>query len=250
VNTLAFASETIAKFPTNLPRVAIAVELSADRKLTVDYRHRPISATHATHETCSTQCPFFAGGCYALRGHQGMVSKKLNDMARGMGNFDPLIAARAEAAAIRKLRGRYPLRLHVVGDCNSDAAARIVSAAADEHSAIADMPSWTYTHSWRTVARISWGGVSVLASCETDADVALATERGYAAAVVRPHEGLARTIAGLRTVPCPQQIGTKPDCASCLMCTKAHLLFGKAVIVFDPHGDVTKVTAALAGRMN
>jgi hypothetical protein len=77
-----------------------------------------------------------------------------------------------------------PLRLHTVGDCRTDEAARIVAAAAERYMDAGGGPVWTYTHAWRLVDRASWGRVSVLASCETPEQVELARARGYATAIV------------------------------------------------------------------
>jgi hypothetical protein len=81
--------------------------------------------------------------------------------------------ARAEAAAIDGLTGDRLLRLHVVGDARTNAAARVLPEAARRYALRGDSPRrgrkvWTYTNAWRTVGRESWGdAVSVLASVET-----------------------------------------------------------------------------------
>lgn len=228
-------------------RFAFARELTEDRKLTADYRTWRISVTNATQRSCPPTCPLYHSGCYAEAGHQAIHTNRLNRAADET-LATPRQIAEAEAAAIRGLTGRNPLRLHVVGDCSTNEAADIVSSAAMDYHAIDGQPVWTYTHAWRSVDRANWRSVSVLASCETDADLTDATDRGYAAALVRKHEGLPAEINGLRTIPCPQQTGTKPDCARCMMCAKGSSLKGKAVIVFDPHGATRQVAAALAKR--
>jgi hypothetical protein len=76
------------------------------------------------------------------------------------------------------------MRLHTVGDCRTDEAAKIVAAAAERYMDAGGGPVWTYTHAWRLVDRASWGRVSVLASCETPEQVELARARGYATAIV------------------------------------------------------------------
>jgi hypothetical protein len=165
------------------------------------------------------------------------------------GENTPEVIALVEAAAIRRLSGRNPLQLHLVGDCKNDAAARIVADAAAEHTAKNSQPVWTYTHAWREVDRDSWQAVSVLASCETEADVAAAAERGYAAAlVVETFDEAPVTVAGTRVVPCLQQTGARPDCASCLVCSRDGKLRGKVTIAFAAHGHVKKVKAALRER--
>jgi hypothetical protein len=142
-----------------------------------------------------------------------------------------------------------PLRLHTVGDCKTDRAAAIVADAAMAHTARYGQPSWTYTHAWRAVQRPSWGTVSVLASCETEDDVARATAEGWACAiVVNKGDVLPDTIAGMKTIHCPQQTGGKPDCARCMICAKDTRIKGKAVVVFEGHGATKKLAIALESR--
>src|SRR3954468_7603539 len=171
---------SLSNSPRHRPAHATATERSEDRKLTTDPKSRPVSTTSAAQWACPDTCPFMASGCYAESGPMAFTTRRLN----AAGENSPEAIALVEAAAIRRLSGRNPLRLHLVGDCKTDEAARIVSTAAAEHTAKHDRPVWTYTHAWREVERASWQSVSVLASCETEADVAAAVERGYATAIV------------------------------------------------------------------
>jgi hypothetical protein len=261
--------------------IAFARQLSEDRKLTSDFKVRPVSATYVTQRSCSDQCAFKferhpdgslvldengqpkAGGCYGNTGHTAIWSKRLNTAEMPEG--DPsIVAARAEAAAIDRLDGRYDLRLHVFGDCNTNEAARIVSAAVGRflerarlllaQGIISRLPRvWTYTHSWQWVDRASWGtDISVLASCETPADVKLATARGYACEMTfsLPITDLPRTMAGLNVVACPQQLKRKADCASCGACMLDGRLRNRAIIGLSAHGATRKVAASIARRLS
>ncbi len=220
-----------------------------------------ISVTHAAKRSCPVSCPFYvspearaAGAkdpCYAGHGPQGWTTARLERGAAIL-HADALMIAIDEAAAIDTLTGRNLLRLHIVGDSATDQCADIVSAAAQRYSARYGQPVWTYTHGWRETARSSWRDVSVLASCETDADVRLATSRGYAVALVRAHADLPDKVAGLNPILCPQQTGAVLDCGSCgrgrPFCTRDTSLMGRACIVFDPHGDVNAVNQAIITR--
>ncbi len=255
-------------------KLALGIERTGDKKLSacpelIPCRKRDgsclqpckhsvaVSVTHAAKRSCPVSCPFYvspaerAAGkpdpCYTMQGHQRIHTLRLESAAAIL-NADALMIAIAEAAAVDDLTGRNLLRLHIVGDCATDRCADIVSAAAQRYSARYGQVVWTYTHGWRETARSSWRDVSVLASCETDSDVRLATSRGYAVALVRAHADLPRTVGGLRTIPCPQQTGAKLDCASCKMCTRDQSLVGRACIVFDPHGDVNAVNQAIITR--
>lgn len=200
----------------------------------------PVSATYAAQASCPDACPFRGAGCYAEHGPLAMVTtKRLNRAASGRTALD---VAREEAAAIDGLSATRDLRLHVVGDCPSDEAAHIVADAAERYVARGRgrgcaVRVWTYTHAWRTVARASWGCVSVLASCETHDDVRAARARGYAAAlVVSDHTSRARDAAGV--LACPEQTTRGVTCSTCRLCTDdTRLLAAGIVIGFALHGD-------------
>lgn len=198
--------------------LAIAKARSGNRKI------GEAATTYAAQTSCPTDCVFFdGGGCYAENGQLGkFVTEPLNAAARASVH-DELDVALDEAEAIASLEiilGR-PLRLHTVGDCASETAARIVAGAAARYMAAGGGPVWTYTHAWRVVPREAWGRVSVLASCETAADVQLARARGYATAVVVEEFGTSRRYEDERTqldlLPCPAQTRDVP-CSSCRLC--------------------------------
>jgi hypothetical protein len=230
------------------PALAIAVERTANRKL------GDASTTHASQISCPASCPFYTRGCYAETGMQNFVTRRLN-AAEG----NAAATAATEAAAIGTLSGTRPLRLHTVGDCATPEAARMVSSAADAYRAIDGQPVWTYTHAWRDVPRDAWGTVSVLASCETEADVQQAQARGYATALVAEHRdgkrawrtpGFPWYIPAQRYIPCPQQTSER-TCSDCRLCFDDTALRARnATIVFSPHGSGAKrVRAALTQGM-
>src|SRR5579871_155626 len=180
---------------------AHAVESTANGKTGL------VSATYASQASCPSDCPLRGGGCYAETAWVGVHTRRLNRSPVK----DPAAVAEAEAEAIDALTGDRHLRLHVVGDCPTPAAARAVSAAARRYARRGGRKVWTYTHAWRVVSRADWSGVSVLASCETPRQVADAHRRGYAAALIvgdHPADGRAYPLAGaggFRVVPCPEQ---------------------------------------------
>jgi hypothetical protein len=152
--------------------------------------------------------------------------------------------ALAEAKAIDGLTGDRLLRLHVVGDCRTNASARVLGAAARRYSARGNHPRtgrkvWTYTHAWRDVKRSSWtDSVSVLASVETAADAKAAMRQGYAAAIVvgEFERDNAYPVEGLTVIPCPNQ--TKGiTCRECGLCRDDERLRKNGlVIAFAAHG--------------
>jgi hypothetical protein len=178
----------------------------------------------------------------------GMHVRKLDAAARE-GHASPVRSARQEAAGIDALRARgQGLRIHTSGDCPTPESARIVAGAARRFTGRGGGTAWTYTHAWRRVARSAWRGVSVLASCESAADVQLARRRGYAPAVVVPafasDKAWIDPDTGTRMIPCPAQTrGT--TCEDCRLCWRAdHLYRIGAGIAFEAHGSARKKAAA------
>jgi hypothetical protein len=218
---------------------AIAVELTANRKVGA------VSVTMASQASCPSDCPLLHSGCYAESGPQGISTARLNRSKVK----DSVAIAKAEVKAINQLSGTRPLRLHVVGDCSTTAAAKTL---ADGIEAIGYGPEvWTYTHAWRTVARSAWGTkVSVLASCESTTDVKKAARKGYATAIVVDQfqpaangvaNGKAYQLDGVRIVPCPQQTGKASDCTSCRLCWHDDRLKAAGVTIgFEAHGSGVK----------
>lgn len=219
--------------------LTIAVEQTANRKL------GDASTTHASQSSCPKTCPFYRRGCYAESGLQAFVTRRLT-------NSTPNNVARNEAAGIATLSGTRPLRLHTVGDCTSDYTARVVADAAHRYRILHKQPVWTYTHSWRDVARASWRDVSVLASTENVDDARAAMEHGYAASMVvaeHPADGKASKNGDVTMIPCPQQTRGR-TCSECRLCfDDAALLARRAVITFAAHGSgAKKVKTTLSER--
>ncbi len=220
------------------PTAVIAVESSKNSKT------GEVSATYATQASCPTTCSFKNAGCYAESGRSAFTTRRLN----GSMATDTTEIAEIEASLIRGLSGSRPLRVHVVGDSATDAAASIVSSAMSDYEAKAGQPAWTYTPAWRSVQRSSWHTDRVLASCESTADVRTAWERGYSAAiVVADHQSdKSYELDGLRVIPCPQQTGRAANCRDCGLCLNGSVAsrIGKAVIGFSVHGAGAKKAKA------
>lgn len=227
--------------------LAIAKNVSGNSKI------GDAATTYAAQPSCPLSCPFLdGGGCYAETGRIGMfVTRPLNEAAARSGATAVTVAlAEAEAIDLLIPVGGRPLRLHSVGDCSTDQAARTVSAAAERYMQRGGGPVWTYTHAWRDVDRASWGDVSVLASCETPADVLLAHARGYATAVVveefesdRKYSG---SIPESAVLPCPQMT-RGVACSDCRLCMDdAGLRERGCSIGFEIHGIPLTVRRARA----
>lgn len=216
----------------------IAIERSANKKI------GDASATYVSQSSCPASCPFMGNGCYAESGPIGIHTSRLN-----RSNISSVVElAKQEAASIQeKLTGRYPLRLHVVGDCSTDEAASIVSEAVVSYR----KPVWTYTHAWKDVKRESWKRVSVLASVETVADIPKARQNGYATAiVVDQHPSVSKyKIGNEQVIPCPAETkGVK--CTDCKLCwDDTRLRDNKLTIGFAAHGiGAKKVRQAIASN--
>lgn len=253
-------------------RLAIAVARSNNEKI------GGAATTYAAQQSCPTSCVFFnGGGCYAENGRIfSGVTQKLNLVAEsaGAGPVDVAVeeAAAIDALDISKISGR-PMRLHTVGDCRTDEAARIVAAAAERYMDRGGGPVWTYTHAWRLVDRASWGRVAVLASCETAEQIELARGRGYAPSIVvvafeqrgrhrigaAEEPGMAKerwarqgpaarsgTVGGPDILPCPAQTTEGVSCTKCRLCMDDGALLERGyAIAFAVHGTGISVRQAI-----
>jgi len=220
-----------------------AVEKSSNRKI------GDVSATYVAQTSCPITCSFLNNGCYAENSFVGYTTRRLN-RAAVEARATPLDIAKAEHKAILELSGKRPLRLHVVGDCVNNNCAWLVSQACDVYTKRHNQPVWSYTHAWRSVDKEAWGGVSVLASCETPLDVAEAHAKGYATAlVVEEHqsESLYQDDT-VSIIPCPQQTRGK-TCEECRLCFKGDFLQGnERTIAFAAHGATKLIGNALKQR--
>lgn len=236
-------------------RLALATAKSNNAKI------GDCATTYAAQASCPTSCVFFnGGGCYAENGRlYAALTRPLNGAAE-LADASPVDVACEEAAAIDALPvipGR-PMRLHTVGDCATDETARIVSAAAERYMDRGGGQVWTYTHAWRDVERVSWGRVSVLASCEDVGEFDEARERGYAPSIV-VQEFASRKLYAIdeldgspgprrlgseAVLPCPAQTSSA-TCSSCRLCFDDTKLLARGyAIAFAVHGTASVVRAA------
>lgn len=233
--------------------LAIATDSSGNEKT------GKIAATHVgtdrTCHDCSLKDPDPITGkipCYYRSGYRtAPIDARLNAAAKEQ-KASLVRIAKAEARAIDglltsgRVKGR-PIRLHVGGDTPTNEAAVIVAAAARRYSERVEAPAYTYTHSWRKVARESWQGVSVLASIEDTRIGREALSRGYApAVVVDKFEGdRAFERDGVTWIPCPAQTRDDVTCDSCRLCMRADALHKRgAGIAFEAHGNGKKAAAS------
>jgi hypothetical protein len=205
---------------------AIFTEVSENAKIGV------CSATMVAQVTCPDACPLKGNGCYGESGPLGIHFRRMGKTA---GSADDVI--RAECELIRAGKNRHlPLRLHVVGDCLTAEHAEWLAEACKVRTG----PVWTYTHSWRTIPRAAFGAISVMASCESLAQVAQARERGYSASLVIPE-----AVQGEGYTLCPSQL-TGVTCVECRLCLSADRL--KRPVAFGVHGSRAKAAAAAAAK--
>lgn len=232
-----------------------------------------VSATYISiAATCPDTCPLKGRGCYAQNGFTAQAMRKLDAEAGG-----GLSVIHAEARAIDRAfvgcsagqnpgahgapvpqdgaRGGRDLRLHVSGDVptqDAGLAAWILAQAARRWVERGGGAVFTYTHQWRLVPRKKWGGISVLASCDSPAEVSQAREAGYPAAlVVRRFRRGARSyqLRGVpgKVVPCPAQTSGK-TCAECRLCLDRDLMALGVTIAFEAHGKHPDAPRATFGR--
>ena len=246
-------------------RLAIAVDKSGNSKISNKDKGIFASATYAGQRSCSKDCPFLPpelggkgkGGCYANAGHTRFTTSRVNKS-----EATPFEIATEEANAIDDLKGANALRLHVVGDCPNDEAAKIVSGAAMRYLARSwaaikaklgnhrkhrhKLAVWTYTHSWRDVLRSSWLGVSVLASCHSHEETQQAMRRGYAASMtVDTMPPKAYKIDDTTYLPCLEMTHGIP-CVDCRLCWDDKRLHAKKIVIlFALHSSVKKALGSI-----
>ena len=199
--------------------------------------------------TCPSACPFRDNGCFAQAGASHLTMGKLDRAGRRTTGLEVTLA---EAAKLNRLwvrgvpqdgaRGGRDLRLHVGGDtsCTRGAEALAGAVLRLRNRGLGDC--WTYTHAWRTIPRNAFGSISVLASCETPADVELAADRGYVAAVTVDKFRTRKAFpvgSGIKAIPCPFEArGGKPTCVECRLCfDDAGLRRRDRAIAFAAHGS-------------
>ena len=214
----------------------LVIEGSEDRKLSLKAK---CSATWVGQKSCPLSCPLQKSGCYAEGGSAGFTTRRLNRAEKEQ-NPTPLDLARMESEGIKNLKGKYPIRLHIVGDCATRGTTKLVAQAANWYMETHNKAVWTYTHA-RRVARKLWGKVSVLRSCHTLNEVRASFRAGYAPALLVKEFKDTKTYEiskGIKGIPCPQQTGKAKDCISCKLCMKdQYLLENKMVILFAAHGN-------------
>ena len=244
---------------------------AANRKLSpVDMRpgrqrphftpRRPFVSTTFTsiQATCPDTCAWKGaagapGGCYADAGFTAIKGQKLDAAGHGLAADDVIVA---EAAAIDAAfrgkqvpqdgaRGGRDLRLHVGGDITTSKQAATLGGASSRWRARGGGTVWTFTHSWRRVARSAWGkDVSVLASVEQPHEIEEARRQGYAAALVVSDfpSDKAFSVEGTRTmvIPCPAET-TGTTCAECRLCLDHDLLGAQRAIAFKAHGQTASL---------
>jgi hypothetical protein len=217
--------------------LALYVALSRNKKLGL------AAATYlSVKATCPDSCRLKdGGGCYAEDGRVLRIQRRLDD---GEGDDIDAAAEEFECVAASAIYHGLPLRLGVSGDSKTETAAKIRASTAYLYHERGGGPVWGYTHSWREIRRFIWGGISMLASCETWEEVFEANDRSYVAAIVLPAFEFDEmgvnphliSIGGRQTlaIRCPNQVkGTA--CSECRLCLNDNRLQGKT-IVFRAHG--------------
>jgi len=228
---------------------AIFVEKTNNKKLSSYKDTIRVCTTYASIEaTCPLDCELReTQECYGMHGHVGMINRRLG---KGVTSKDAMKVAREEARMIKSAfdggeipqdgaNGGRDLRLHTVGDCRTNGAAKILASAADDWVKRGGGKVWTYTHAWKKIKRSSWGrNISVLASLDNPDDAKKALRARYIPAKY-VSEFRSRGLYnenGITWLPCRAQYHDDVGCADCRMCMKDRLKKMKVGIVFEVHG--------------
>jgi hypothetical protein len=212
---------------------------------------RKCSATYASIEaTCPSSCEWKRGGCFVRSGFTGRMSDELDHGARH--KTGDVVAYEESQAIDRGFGGeRVPqdggrdgksgrdLRLHIGGDVPSTRGLAWLERAAYRWRERGGGEVWTYTHRYAEIPRRAWASISVLASVESEATLAVARAAGYVPAVVVsrfPDGPKAFSMGGFRVVPCPAEVG-KVTCIDCRLCLDDRKLAKRGLAIgFEAHG--------------
>jgi hypothetical protein len=209
-----------------------------------------LTESRPTGPTCPSTCFFLQSGqCYSIKGeryHPGAIPGwAARDGAR-RSNRAAWRAARARTWRKEAEAGRA-VRFLVHGDLmDPEDKTRIdrgwaVDVLLAARAAGPRFRAWGYTHAWRfvrpsTLRAFRRVGIQLWASCHTKGEARAARRKGFPVAfiskeTVKGYEGPAALKAGpggRPAVVCPEQLGSRPDCASCGFCfrqeTKADLI--------------------------
>ena len=199
-----------------------------------------MNATYAPQLTCPTSCPFYP----EIYGDVKDPETRLHIQVR---------FAEIEAEKIDALPADRKLRAHVVGDCSNATAAGTIGDAMNRYEARSPNGSqaFTYTHAWNEdtpVPESAWNGARVLASCESEIQIASARALGYACEWTYPKH-LSRKVhehAGVTVLPCPNNFNKAVTCAMCMKCADLDLLKSRDMVIgLSTHGAHRKANAAI-----
>ena len=230
-------------------KIAIATEKSDNSKT------GEMSATYTPYQTCPDSCmmkpvvddkgEYDATPCYACL---DLVGFHMRGLTRNAASADLVQIAAAECSGIDALSGKRILRLKVGGDTPSPVYARALAASCKTYTEKHNQPAFGYTHNWKRIGRKAFGAISMLASCDSIADVGKAKARGYATATVVsgfPQGPKAFTLGGHKLIPCPNQVNDAVQCTDCKLCCNDGMLRERDLtIAFVAHGRKAEELAA------
>lgn len=180
----------------------------------------PIAVTTTSKNSCWEGCPFYKGPCYGSAMHINMHWDKVSNTSRG---YDmPTLCEQVET-----LPRRSYLRGNQVGDQprNEDGSINLEEAMMLAKSCARRLlKAWTYCHHEQTdgnlaaLRTLTEAGLTVNASCETEAQVdRVYAQGGLAVLVVDPDEKRThwKTPGGVSVRVCPEQRGLIANCLDC-----------------------------------
>jgi hypothetical protein len=226
-----FQNYTTRRINTN--QNVVVVELSLDSKI------GKMSATHAPQTTCPPLCPLYP--------------KTINDIHKIERDRLATQLAEEEAYKIDALTASRNCRVHIVGDCQTVDAARIVGGAMARYEKRSPngKVAYTYTHAWRDVPYSAWQGARVIASCETKLDIYKArSNQGYLGTEYTYMKHLTHKVHirnGVKVLPCPNQFNKAVTCDKCMVCANVEMLNKHGLTIgLSAHGATRQVERQLA----
>jgi hypothetical protein len=205
----------------------------------------PIPVSMTSQDSCPNACPLKDNGCFASYGPMVWFWRKLGqEEGKGvsLGEFLKKIVA---------LPAGQVWRHNQAGDLPGNGDALNTRELKQLVKANKGKRGFTYTHKplrqeaeKQAIADANAQGFTVNLSGNTvvHADQLKTLNIGPVVAIVPTFDGIDRTPAGHKLVPCPGQTH-KLTCEACLLCA---LPFRKSIIAFTPHGTGKNHAAKIA----
>lgn len=194
------------------------------------------AVTYRTQDSCPTSCPLMGSGCYARGRIFGIPARLGTEAVDGYAAVTDLVEKLPQGALFRA---------NVSGDVLDDAGEPdrpYIAALSHVATERPDVDVFSYSHAWRTLTPDIAPGVTINASCDSQADIEAAAAAGWPTVVTDTGEAdslIGQTVAGRKVVQCPAQTRGL-TCAECRLCARPER---RSTVAFVVHGSGKRLAA-------